>query len=90
MARLEAEVQVYRDAMLVLAGRGGVDVPAAVRAEGGSLNGVGGSNLGELREWVGQVLSAPLATEEDVPAGRVRSDGARRRGRAEGRGKSAR
>jgi len=90
MARLEAEVQLYRDAMLVLAGREGVEVPVAVRAESGSLSGAGVGNLDELREWLGQVLSGPLATEEDGPAGRVRSGGARRRGRVEGRGKSAR
>ncbi len=96
-ARLEAEVQLYRDAMIKLAVREGVDVPAVVRPESGGSSECGGSKVEELREWLERVdvlLSGPgpFAVEEVSSAGRGRgrSGGARKRGRVEGRGVSIR
>jgi hypothetical protein len=46
---LEAEVQLYREAVIALARRAGVEVPAFARAESGGAGKGGGGNVEELR-----------------------------------------
>ena len=61
---LEAEVQLYREAVIALARRAGVEVPAFARADSGGGGKGAGGNVEELRVWLGRVLSGPLAVEE--------------------------
>lgn len=61
---LEAEVQLYREVVIALARRAGLEVPAFARANSGGSGKGAGSNVEELRAWLGRVLSGPLAAEE--------------------------
>ncbi len=77
--KTEAEVQAYQDALAQVAAREGVAVP--------ELSGDrGASDLERLREWLGQVVSGPLAAEEEKSrGGQTRSGGSGRRARGESR-----
>jgi hypothetical protein len=59
--RLEAEVQVYREAVITLAARGGQDVPTFLRTEGAGLTEVEEANLERLREWLTRLFSGSQA-----------------------------
>lgn len=74
----DEEVQLYRDAIVKLAQREGVEVPLFT-GEDGSFD------AAKMRDWLGGVLAEPLATEE-----KSRAAGGSRGGGKGGRGSSTR
>jgi hypothetical protein len=67
--RLEAEVQVYREAVITLAARGGQDVPTFLRPpEGPGLTEVEEANLERLREWLARLVSGSQAPGRARPS----------------------
>ena len=86
--RLEAEVEVYRAAMITLAARGGHDVPAFLRTDGASLNEVKEGDVERLREWLARIMSVPQTHSgraRPSSRGGARGGGGRRRPGSRGR-----
>jgi hypothetical protein len=87
LKRLEVEVDMYREMIVALATTAGVDVPAFVREESGSLGESQGDRVGQLRAWLEEVSSVFVAGEEQETGVRSRS---RRGGGRSARGKQPR
>jgi hypothetical protein len=77
--RLEAEVQLYREAVITLAVLGGQDVPTFLRGDSAGLSAVEEVNLERLREWLARLPSGLQAAARARPSSGGRGGSGRRR-----------
>ncbi len=84
--KMETEISLYRETVLKLATREGVEVPDFMKDESGGL---GDDQAAQLREWLGQLLG-PSATGEERTKTKttVTRATSRKRGGPVGRGTS--
>jgi hypothetical protein len=80
-SQLETELRLYRNMVIELATREGVEVPDFVKD---GIGGLGEEQVGQLREWLEQ-LSGRLAAGEEATTGRTSSRKRGRHGRVEER-----
>ena len=81
-SKMEGQLGAYRQAMIDLAKSQGVEVPAFVTAEGGSLGEAGSAE--QLRQWLEGVLSKATSPPAQGSRSRGRGQSGGRKGQRKG------